>query len=416
MALKIYPNGLRLSIINKNQSKLVSVCLTITSGTQSEKNYEAGVSEFMSRMLLMGTNEHPSKELLSAYAKSNGIVLSTSNTAESVILTALTTTENIQKALDVLCEIVFDSQFDSKSGDIVRASMMADIAKLQENPSYILERLTNQALFYRTGLANPKYGTITTIARMKSQDAKDFLDRVLTPKNTVISIVGDVDADEIYEQVMKTFYSKFIDGGDYKKLKFVAPIEGFVGGERTKNKKLNQSRMFLSFPCLNYKNSRKYALSIMEPLILKHIRSKFAYENYFHSEVVTHELFANNGKLTIETMVDYDSAKKYLDTVVEALKELKEKKLTEQDFELEKNSFIVKFLYQNDKSSDLAISAAREVAVLKQSYSLTSELLKIELLTVSDANKILDEILDFSKLYVAYLGGQIDINTLDYID
>ena len=42
MSLKTYPNGLRLSIIPKQDAKLISVDLHITSGTQSEKNYESG--------------------------------------------------------------------------------------------------------------------------------------------------------------------------------------------------------------------------------------------------------------------------------------------------------------------------------------------------------------------------------------
>ena len=46
MALKTYPNGLRLSVARKEEANLVSVDMYITSGTQSEKNYESGISEF----------------------------------------------------------------------------------------------------------------------------------------------------------------------------------------------------------------------------------------------------------------------------------------------------------------------------------------------------------------------------------
>ena len=115
-------------------------------------------------------------------------------------------------------------------------------------------------------------------------------------------------------------------------------------------------------------------------------------------------------------MVDYENAKTYLDKTVEALKEIKRTRITSNEFELEKNAFIVNFLSMNDSSLNLALSAAKEVAVLKQSYSLNSELLKIELLTVNDANKLLDEVFDFEKLYIAYLGGQIEINSLDYVN
>ncbi len=416
MALKTYPNGLRLSVLPKKDAKLISVDLHITSGTQSEKNYESGISEFTSRMLLMGTTKHPYERDLLNYAKSNGLTLTSDNTSESMVVSVATVSENMGKAIDLLCEIAFESSFDLLAGDKVRNMMLADISKLQENPSYTLERMVNQALFYRTGLANPKFGTITTISRMTSGDSKEFFERVFTPKNTVISVVGDVDGEAVYEKVMKTFYSKFIDGGDYKKLKYVANIEDFAGGERTKNKKLNQSRIFLAFPCYNYKSSRKYAMEIIVPIVERKIKEKLANVHYFHNEQISYDLYANNGKLTIETMVDYEHTNEYLDSVVEAIKLLVNNKVPEIEFEIEKNAFIIQFLQRGERVHDLSMLAAKEVAISKQSYSLASELMKVELLKVGDANKALEDIFDFTKLYIAYLGNPAEISSLDYID
>lgn len=416
MALKTYPNGLRLSVIPKKEAKLISVDLHITSGTQSEKNYESGISEFVSKMLLMGTNKHPKANDLSAYAKSNGIVLSSDNTSESIIVSLSTISDNIDKAIDLLCEIAFDSAFEMSSGDIVRNRMLADIIKLQENPSYILERMVNQALFYRTGLANPKFGTTTTISRMTASDAKEFLERVLTPKNTIISVVGDVDADKVYDKVMTTFYNRFIEGGEYKKLKYVAPIEDFLGGSRTKNKKLNQSRVFIAFPSIAYKSSTKYALDIALPLIQKKIKEEIEGENFFHNEIVNNDTYANNGKLLIQSMVDYEHFNEYLDDIVNAIKKLAVDGVSEIDFENEKNAYIIEFLKKNERAADISKAAAKEVAVNKQSYSLASELMKVELLTVADANKAIENIFDISKMYIAYLGNPVEINTLSYLD
>ena len=420
MALKTYPNGLRLSVIPKKGARLASAQIHITSGTQSEKNYESGISEFLSRMLMMGTARHPKSRDLHGFAKSNGILLSSHNTSESIVVTATTVVENITRAIELLCEIAFESSFEESSGDIVRSEMLGDVVKLQENPSYILDRMVNQALFYRTGLANPKFGTMTTVSRMTARDSKEFLDRVLTPKNTIVSIVGDVDADVVYDKVMNTFYSKFLAGGEYKKLKYVAPIEDFVGGERAKNKKLNQSRIFLAFPSVSYKSIKKHALEIALPVIMKRIDEEIKDDlkglTFYHSENITHELYAINGKLTIESMVDYEHVEEYLDVVVDSIKHIKSSGIAEADFEIEKNAYIIKYLQDNERASDLGEAAAKEVAINKQSYSLASELMKIELLTVADANKIVETVFDFNKLFIAYLGAPTDIRAIDYLD
>ena len=327
-----------------------------------------------------------------------------------------TKAENVDESIDLLYDIAFNSLFDIESGDSVRNTMLSAVTKLQENPAYTLERMVNQAVFYRTGLANPKFGTMTTISRMTSSDSMEFFERILTPKNTILSVVGDVDADEIYEKVMQTFYKKFVEGGEYKKLKYVAPIENFVGGERTKNKKLNQSRIFLAFPAISFKSSKKYDIEIALPIIKELINDYVSDATYFHNVNISYENYANNGKLTIETMVDYGHVNEFLDLVIEAIKYVVEEGLSEDAFEDEKSVYIVNLMQSNERVSDLSKSSAREVAINKQSFNLASELMKIELLTVTDTEKVLDEVFDFTKLYIAYLGNPVEIQAIDYID
>ena len=78
MAQRSFPNGLRLGIIESTSEKLVSVAVHIIGGCQSESNYQSGVGEFLSRLLLCGTQNHPTKESLMTFAKRNGIILESS--------------------------------------------------------------------------------------------------------------------------------------------------------------------------------------------------------------------------------------------------------------------------------------------------------------------------------------------------
>ena len=416
MALKTYPNGLRLSIVKKEKNPLLTVTMYITSGTQSEKNYESGISSFTSKMLLMGIKFHPSYNDLMSYAKSNGIVLSSDSTAESITVSAKTTYDNWEKAVEILYSIGFESMFLEDAAVKVRASMISDVNKLELNPAYVLEKMVNQALFYRTGLANPKFGTNTTLSRMTADDSRQYFDRVFTPKNTIISIVGDVDAEAVYEKVMKTFYKKFVEGGEYKKLKFVAPVDDFVGGNRAKNKKLNQSRLFLAFPAVAYRDSKKYALDVCAPILEGMLRRNISSLPFFHSEHLENISYANNGKFVIECLVDYAGVEDYLDKLIGTIKEIVDLGVSDNQFELEKNAFLVKYLESSESSEKLTYLAAREVAINKQSYSQASELMKIELLKASDANELIKEVFDFTKLFVAYIGNPIDIDYMKYVD
>ena len=59
--------------------------------------------------------------------------------------------------------------------------------------------------------------------------------------------------------------------------------------------------------------------------------------------------------------------------------------------------------------------SAKQIALTKQTFSENTERLKIEVLTNKDANKILDQILDFSKMVVIYLGHDIAVDYEDLL-
>lgn len=412
MALKTFPNGLRLAISQKEQEKLVAVAVHITSGSQCEKNKEMGITEYVARMLKEGIMEYPNKEALSNYIKEQGFIFESKADTENLSLSICCTTDRVQTAIDLLCKILFTSKFDYIYGEKVRQEQLEDIQKEMLTASHQLNRMTNQALYYRTGLSNPKLGTVTSVSRFKAYTAREHLKSILTPKNTIISIAGDINADDIYEYVMKSFYTKFLEESTYKKLKYVAEITDFTGGIRTKNKRINQSRILLSFPSISFKHPRKHALNIAKEIFesrLKRFLNETEY--YYHSEEIIINKFANNGNFSIYCAVDYEHTEHFIRRIIDFIRDfVKGGGITSHDFELEKNIYTTNFILKMDNMLTYAKRIAREIAVNKQPISLSSELLNIEMTDSSDANKIFKSILNPKALFISYLGNPIQIS------
>ena len=57
-----------------------------------------------------------------------------------------------------------------------------------------------------------------------------------------------------------------------------------------------------------------------------------------------------------------------------------------------------------------ALVSAKTLALTKQTFSESSEILKIDILSNKDANKVLKRILDFKKMVVVYLGHDVDVD------
>ena len=417
MALNTFSNGLRLVCSPKSEKKIACVVLHIAGGTQSEKNYQSGISEYLTRMLFMGTKYH-SKESLVHHAKSNGIILTPHNSRESITISALCPKENIDVAIKLLSEIVFDYNFSVENGDKVRKSLLAQVDMLQENPTYQMDRLINSTLYYRTGLANPKSGTNITVSRFRPLDAEDYLLKVFTPRNTIISVVGDVDQANIYELVKINFFDRMknIEDGEYKKLKYVSDIDDFVGSCKGRVKRLNQTRISVSFPTVSYKDKEKYIIEIMKPIILNNIKRALANNKYYFDTKIKTKYFANNGHLTFEIIVDYEYAEQHLKDFIRALAhDIKGRVINSDDFETETKVYITNFINNYDNVVEQALIEAKQVAITKQTFSENSERMKMLIMTSKDAGKLLNDILDFNKMVVVYLGHDINVELDDLL-
>lgn len=411
MALLNFSNGLRAVCTEKIGSNIATVVVSITGGCQSEKSNQSGISEYVARLLMYGTKNYPTKEALNNYAKMNGIILKSHVSREAITISALCPNESVEQAVSLLAEIVFDFNFDAISSKIVKQGLLADVEKLAENHNYTLENSVNKELFYRTGLANPKYGTALTVERFNGQVAREFFTKLVTPKNTIISVVGDVEPEEVEEYVSEYFESRLAEDADYKKIKFVSDVTDYQGGIRTRNKRLNQSRISLAFPTIGYKSAKKYLPIILKPILLKKISKSLRLAKYFYTTDIKTKTYANNGKIEFEVVVDWEHAGEHLTNFVHALKRvLSEDAISEDEFELEKNVFLTNFMHKCDDCLEQALINAKEVSILKRDFNIESEKLKIELLTCKDANKFVAETFDLSKLFVSYLGYNINLD------
>lgn len=418
MAIKTFENGLRAVCNDKTDSNICAVVVHITGGCQSEKNNQSGLSEYVARLLLCGTRNYPTKEALFNYAKLNGIILNTHASRESLTLSAVCPNETVSWAMELLSEMLFYYDFDNDIAERVKLGLLADVERLAENHSYTLEKSVNQSLFYRTGLANPKYGSALTVERFNAQVAEEYLERIVTPKNTVVSVTGNIDPEEFYEYAYNYFASKLPADVEYRKIKYVSEVEDFAGSLRTRNKRLNQSRISIAFPTYGYKNAKKYLPHIIKPILQNKIYKALRLTStYYNTLEINTKNYANNGKICFDINVDYEHAEEHMKNFVKALKNiLAEDAIGEQEFELEKNLYITNFMYKYENCLEESLMSAKEVAIMKRSFNQNSEKLKIEMLTVKDANRYLSQTFDLDKMFVSYLGHPIELTFEDLLN
>ena len=204
---------------------------------------------------------------------------------------------------------------------------------------------------------------------------------------------------------------------EYKKLKYVSHIDDFVGSCKGRVKRLNQTRILVSFPSVSFKEKEKYLIEIVKPILINHIKLALSNQNYYFETKIKTKYYANNGSLTFELIADYDFAEDHLYNFVYALKhDIKNREISSEEFETEKKVFVTNFINTYDNVLENALISAKQIALTKQTFSENTERLKIEVLKNRDANRLIEKVLDFNKMVVIYLGHDIVVDLEDLLE
>ena len=96
--------------------------------------------------------------------------------------------------------------------------------------------------------------------------------------------------------------------------------------------------------------------------------------------------------------------------------DIKNREISSEEFETEKKVFVTNFINTYDNVLENALISAKQIALTKQTFSENTERLKIEVLKNRDANRLIEKVLDFSKMVVIYLGHDIVVDLEDLLE
>ena len=412
MALSTFSNGLRLTVNEMPELNTATVCINLVGGYQGEMALYNGMCELISRLILCGTKTYPTKTELNRTAKQNGLVVKTTCDVEFLQIEINCLKNKIDKAIEFAHDIIFNSNFDDKDIEAIKNQMKAEIELNKLNPAAYLSQLTNQSMFARTGLTNTKLGNAKSLDRITKEMLLEQLSRFVSPKNIVISVGGAVEYNTVLELVNNSFY-RTTRNYQYKQIKYVSQILDFEGFINIKNRPYNQSRVQVSFLGLPYKSEDKYALNLIARPLENYLKKQLGAEPYYKSLSVYHTCYANNGKLVFDIIVDSDSVERFMEKLLSEVKGvLNNRERLSGEFKAEKNAYITEYVLNSEKADSLVKLCANELTLAKREYSLNNEFSSLADVTYEDAMDVLDDVIDYSKINIAYLGKPVKLEFL----
>ncbi len=196
----VFQNGLTLLTERHSEFKSLSIGIWVKAGTRHERPHEAGVSHFLEHMLFKGTEKRTALEIAREVDQVGG-EFNAFTTREYTCFHLLLLSRDLGLGMDILSDILLDSQFDQEEMERERKVILQEISMVEESPEELAHDLYFELIYGRHGLGRPILGTETSIRRMRRSDLLRYFRKHYRPDQLIISVAGDVSHETVKKKL-----------------------------------------------------------------------------------------------------------------------------------------------------------------------------------------------------------------------
>lgn len=197
-------NGMTLLVGENPRLPLVSTRVQFLAGVPVETEANAGVTQVTAQMLTKGTATR-SDEQIAALLEDLGGQLIANGDAHRLFVGADVMKGDEVVAMELLRDMLTQPSFPEPHLPKVKKRQIASIREEQEDPLTVGLRRARKEIFAGLPYARTALGTQATVDRLDVTLCTQLWRQSVQARNGVISVFGDVKADEVRELVEKQF-------------------------------------------------------------------------------------------------------------------------------------------------------------------------------------------------------------------
>ena len=193
--------GLQYAV--KRSGAAVAYCsLSIGRGTSDEGSYPEGTAHFVEHTIFRGTR-HKSATVISSHLDRLGGELNAYTTKEEIVIHATTLKEDLWKAVGLLFELATEPTFPEDEIETERTVILDEIISYKDNPAEDVYDNFESLLFKGSTLERRILGTQASVKKITAAHLKSFVKENFVPANMALSIVANVDEEELEKKVLR---------------------------------------------------------------------------------------------------------------------------------------------------------------------------------------------------------------------
>jgi zinc protease len=203
---KTLENGLRIVAVERHGQPLVTACLLLKSGAESDPADRAGLTSFVASLLTRGTKTRSATQI----AQDLEILgASVQAKAEWDATTAWLTTlaPSTGAALEILADVVRNPALAPEEIERLRKEQIDEVQVQLEQPTQLARVVAAPLILGPSPYAHKPEGTPAPLGRITREDVVAHHAKVFRPESAALIIAGDLKADDAFSIAEKAFGS-----------------------------------------------------------------------------------------------------------------------------------------------------------------------------------------------------------------
>ncbi len=391
-----HESGLRVVHLRIPGSRLVHAGFMIDTGSCHDREHP-GLAHALEHMMFKGTNRRKAFHVISSLEVVGG-ELNAYTTKDMTAVYASTESRHLQKAVDVLSDIVFNSSLPENELIKEKKVITDEINMYLDSPEENIYDEFQEKVFGDHPLAHNILGTRESVERISCQDLKDFVGQHYHIENMVFSVVGNVSEARVLQALDKYLKRYEVRKGRFQP-KPVLPFSDYKPFQERQESDFMQAYAIIGSPAYGETHPKRYSLLLLNNLLggpgmnsrlNLAIREKHGYTYHVESG---YQSFKEEGLFHCYFSCELKYLEKSLALMFKEWKRLQDEPMGARQLSQAKSQYIGQMVMSNENGNALMLHLGKGVLRHGTATTLQQAIERIKAVQAEDIMAVAQELL-----------------------
>jgi zinc protease len=197
-------NGMQVVAVLHHEQPVISMRMIVRAGAAQDPRDKAGLADLAATLLDQGTTTKTAQQVQEEIDFMGGALGAGAGT-DLTFVNVLVMKDSFEAGLRILSDVARTPGFAPEEIERQRQQALSTMRVNFDSPEYVADAVFDRLVYGDHPYGMPQNGTPETLASITRADLVAFHNQYFVPNNAILAVVGDVTAEEAFENVQKVF-------------------------------------------------------------------------------------------------------------------------------------------------------------------------------------------------------------------